>query len=207
MIIDDNGILSEQFFIMQKDINPDYSIEVGAHAAEFSVEISNNLGINAVAFEAGSAVYEKFKDQVSNDLVKYLNYAISDKDGFETFTVAHDEYRGNNSIIPRTDKANIKTENVKSYRLDTYFKDANFKNACLWIDVEGANEKVLTGAVETLKRVSSIFIETEDYPHWQDGWLTLDVVKFLNSHGFTVLDHETIWQTQHNIIFIKKKDS
>jgi FkbM family methyltransferase len=203
LIIDNNGLLSDKFLKMQKDFRPDYAIEVGAHAAEFSIAISNNLGINAVAFEAGSAVYEKFKEQANSDLVKYLNYAISDKDGFEIFTVAHNEYRGNNSIIPRTDKANIKTEEVKSYKLDTYFKDNNFKKACLWIDAEGANKKVLTGAEETLKRVDSIFIETEDYPHWENQWLTLDVIKFLNSHGFMVLDHETIWQTQHNIIFVR----
>jgi FkbM family methyltransferase len=203
LIIDGNGSLSDKFLKMQKDFGPDYAIEVGAHAAEFSLAISNNLAIDAVAFEAGSAVYEKFKDQANSDLVKYLNYAISDKDGFEIFTVAHNEYHGNNSIISRTDKANIKTEEVKSYKLDTYFKDADFKKACLWIDAEGANEKVLTGAVETLKKVHSVFIETEDYAHWENQWLTLDVVKFLNSHGFMVLDHETVYGTQHNIIFVR----
>jgi hypothetical protein len=61
----------------------------------------------------------------------------------------------------------------------------------------------LTGAEETLKKAHSIFIETEDYPHWENQWLTLDVVKFLNSHGFMILDHETVYGTQHNIIFVR----
>jgi FkbM family methyltransferase len=203
LIIDHNGLLSDKFLKMQKDFRPDYAIEVGAHAAEFSVAISNSLGINAVAFEAGRAIYKNFKDQANSHLVKYLNYAISDKDGFEIFTIAHSEYDQSNSIIPRTDKLNIKTEKIKSYKLDTYFKDYDFKNACLWIDAEGANKNVLTGAEETLKKVSSIFIETEDYPHWENQWLTLDVIKFLNNHGFMVLDHETHWQTQHNIILVR----
>jgi FkbM family methyltransferase len=183
---------------------PDYAIEVGAHAAEFSVTISNNLAIPAIAFEAGKAIYNKFKNQANVGLVKYLNYAISDKDGTESFVIHDGEYCGNNSILLRNDTDSVASEEVKSYKLDTYFKDIHFNNACLWVDVEGANRQVLTGAQETLKRVSSIFIETEDYPYWKNQWLTLDVVKFLNSQDFILVDSEKVYGAQQNIIFIRR---
>jgi FkbM family methyltransferase len=207
MIIDGNGDLSEQFFKMQKDINPDHCIEVGAHAAEFSVNISKQFGIKATAFEAGSLVYEKYKNQANSNLVSYLNYAISDVDGTVTFKVTNNQMYGNSGIVQRVGFEHTEIEEVKSYRLDTYFKDAEFNNACLWIDVEGANKQVLSGSIKTLNKVSSIFIETEDQTYWENQWLTADVVNFLNSQGFILKASEKIYDAQQNLIFIKKKDS
>ena len=206
LVIPGNGDLSDKFIKMQDSILPDYAIEVGAHEAEFSVAISSKFGINAVAFEAGKAIYERVKGEISNNLVKYLNYAISDKDGIESFTVNENEHYGNNSILVRNEMTPIKTEDVKSYRLDTYFKDVDFANACLWIDVEGANKQVLSGAKETLKKVSSIFIETEDHPYWKDQWLTLDVIKFLNSQDFVLVDSEKVYAAQQNLIFVRRSN-
>jgi FkbM family methyltransferase len=206
MIIDGNGDLSEQFFTMQKDINPDYCIEVGAHAAEFSVNVSKHFGIKATAFEAGAIVYETYKDQANNDLVSYLHYAISDIDGMLTFKVTNNQMYGNSGILQRINYEHSQIEEVKSYRLDTYFKDTEFENACLWIDVEGANREVLLGATETLKRVSSIFIETEDEPVWENQWLTTDVINFLNSQGFILEASEKVYHVQQNLVFTKKKD-
>jgi FkbM family methyltransferase len=206
LIILGNGDLSDKFIKMQDLLLPDYAIEVGAHEAEFSVTISSKLKIPAVAFEAGKAIYERVKSKIVGDLVKYLNYAISDKDGVESFSVNENEHAGNNSILVKNDVTPIKTEEIKSYRLDTYFKDTSFASACLWIDVEGANKQVLSGAKETLKRVSSIFIETEDYPYWKDQWLTSDVVKFLNSQGFVLTDSEKVYAAQQNLIFVRRSN-
>jgi FkbM family methyltransferase len=206
LIIPGNGDLSDKFIKMQDAILPDYAIEIGAHAAEFSIAISNKFGINAVAFEAGKAIYNKFKNEIDPKLVSYLNYAISDKDGVESFIINGNELAGSNSILAKNNVASTAQENVESYRLDTYFKDADFTNACLWVDVEGANKQVLMGATETLKRVSSIFIETEDYAYWKDQWLTEDVIRFLDSHGFVLVDSEKVYEAQKNLIFIRRSD-
>jgi FkbM family methyltransferase len=204
MIIPGNGELSEQFFEMQKEIGPDYCIELGAHAAEFSSSISKELNIPATAFEAGPEIYELYKDQINNSLVDYVNYAASDIDGEIDFMIHEDAVHGNNSTLKRNGYEEMKkVHRVKSYKIDTYFKDIEFENACLWIDVEGANKNVLLGGAETLKRVSSIFIETEDIPYWGDQWLTLDVVSFLNSHDFVLKNSEKVYGTQQNLIFTK----
>lgn len=203
LIIAGNGELSEKFFMIQKFLQPDYAIEVGAHAAEFSVVTSNYFGIKATAFEAGSIVYETYKDSINSELVSYLNLAISDIDGTVSFKVTQDEMNGNSGIVKRNGTDPVSQNDVKSSRLDTFFKDVDFKNACLWVDVEGASRQVLSGGVETLKRVSSVFIETEDHPYWEDQWLTLDVVKFLNRQGFVLEESETVYHLQQNLIFVR----
>jgi FkbM family methyltransferase len=203
LVIPGNGVLSEKFLTMQEIYRPDYAIEVGAHAAEFSVAISSNFGIKATAFEAGSLVYNTYKDSINSELVSYLNYAISDIDGTVSFKVEQDEMHGNSGIVKRNGTDPISENNVQSHRLDTYFKNVDFQNACLWVDVEGASRQVLSAGVETLRRVSSVFIETEDHPFWEDQWLTLDVVKFLNIQGFVLEDDEKVYTDQRNLIFVR----
>jgi FkbM family methyltransferase len=206
MIIDGNGELSERFIKMQDEIKPDYAIEIGAHAAEFSLDISKRLGIRATAFEAGKDIYDTYKDSANTNLVDYVNYAISDNNGVVSFLVHDNPLDGNNSIITRQGRDTILASEVKSYKIDTYFKDIEFDNICMWIDVEGATKEVLSGSVETLKKVSSIFIETEDQEYWKDQWLTLDVIKFLNKHGFILLDSEPVYEAQQNLIFIRREN-
>lgn len=204
MIIPGNGQLSRTFINMQEAMRPDYAIEVGAHAAEFSVEMANKFGIKAKAFEANIDVYNKYSKAVQSNLVDYVNCAISDSDGAVSFNIHHSEMAGDNSIKKRSNIKILKSYDVQAYSLDSYFKDYDFAKACLWIDVEGANKEVLSGAIETLKRCSSIFIETEDIGFWQEQWLTKDVQDFLENQGFEKIAHENVYSMQKNIIFRRK---
>jgi FkbM family methyltransferase len=206
MIIEGNGDLSEQFIELQKNLNPDFAIEIGAHEASFSQVISNLLNIESVAFEANPDVYNHFKGSIANARVKYLNYAISDVSRVITFHTHTSELAGNNSIKNRIGYNSIKEQEVRAYTLDDFVDefDIEFSNLVLWIDCEGANREVLTGSVDTLKKCSSIFIETEDKLYWEDQWLTEDVINFLDSQGFSVQKSEDIYQAQKNIIFIRR---
>jgi FkbM family methyltransferase len=201
--IKNNGNLSETFAKMQDTLNPDLCIEIGAHAAEFSNYISNKLKIKAVAFEAGKDIYEKYKNTVE-PLVSYVHCAISNIDGVETFFVHDGPLRGNNGIKRVNFTPSYADSKVPCYRLDTYLDNHSFKNACLWIDVEGASREVLMGATETLNKTSSIFIETEDSAIWEDQWLTTDVLNYLENLGFKKIASEQVYNIQRNIIFIKK---
>jgi FkbM family methyltransferase len=203
LLIKNNGNLSETFAKMQDSLSPDFAIEIGAHAAEFSNHMASKLKIQAVAFEAGKDIYEKYKNTVE-PLVSYVHCAISNIDGTATFFVHHGPLRGNNGIKRVNFRPSYADSEVPCYRLDTYLNNHSFENACLWIDVEGANREVLTGAVETLNKTSSIFIETEDSETWEDQWLTTDVIKYLESLGFTKVASEQVYNIQQNIIFIKK---
>jgi FkbM family methyltransferase len=206
MIIEGNGELSEQFIKLQKYLNPDFAIEIGAHEASFSQSISNLLNIESIAFEANPDVYNHFKGSIADTRIQYLNYAVSDVSKVITFHTHTSELAGNNSIKNRIGYNSIKEQEVLAYTLDDFVKefDIEFSNLVLWIDCEGANREVLTGSVDTLKKCSSIFIETEDKLYWEDQWLTEDVITFLNSQGFAVQKSEDIYQAQKNIIFIRR---
>jgi FkbM family methyltransferase len=186
---------------MQDLLMPDFCIEVGAHAAEFSNHMAKKFSINSVAFEAGKDIYEKYKN-TTESLVSYINCAISDFDGTATFFVNDSLMLGNNGIKRVIFKESFPVSEVECYKLDTYVEKYNFKNACLWVDVEGANKEVLLGAKETLKKVSSIFIETEDLAIWENQWLTEDVVRHLEKNGFKKVLSENVYVHQKNIIFV-----
>jgi FkbM family methyltransferase len=203
LIIKNNGSLSDTFLKMQNIIAPDLCIEVGAHAAEFSNYMSKNFNINSIAFEAGKEIYEKYKD-TTESLVSYVNCAISDTDGYATFFVHGPATLGNNGIKRVTFTKSVPVHKVVCYKLDTYMQKYQFENACLWIDAEGANKEVLLGARETLKKVSSIFIETEDSLIWKDQWLTKDVELYLKRFGFKKLLSEDVYANQKNIIFVNR---
>jgi FkbM family methyltransferase len=202
LLIKNNGDLSETFAKMQKDLNPDLAIEIGAHAAEFSNFVAKEYDIKALAFEAGKDTYNLYKDAM-HCLVSYVHCAISDTDGVATFFVKNSSTAGYNGIKPEIGGYNAPHETVTCHKLDTYVKDYDFNNACLWIDVEGASREVLMGATEVLKKTSSIFMETEDRPHWKDQWLTTDVINYLEGLGFTKVASEQVYKAQQNIIFVK----
>jgi FkbM family methyltransferase len=206
MIIDGNGDLSERFVSMQKSLGIDFAIEVGAHAAEFSQEISRLLNIRSLAIEANPHVFYKYNKNILDNRILYLNYAVSDKNGTVDLLVHEDTLAGNNSIKIRLGEHDFKKYSVKAYTLDSLLEEMkiSFNNAALWVDCEGANREVLVGALNTLPKCSSIFIETENRDYWQDQWLTSDVIDFLESNGFYMLASEKIYEAQRNIIFVRK---
>jgi FkbM family methyltransferase len=203
----DNQLLGKgmAFFQIQNMLKPDYIIEVGAHAAEFSIAVSNMLMINGIAFEANQFVYNKYYGDVTkNGLISYLNYAVSESDGEVTIKISEDKYAGNNSIKNRINNYITEEYHVKSVCLDNFLKNTIFNKASMWIDVEGASKEVLLGSSSMLKRVQSIFIESEDIQYWEGQWTTNDIIKFLEERDFVLIDYENIYAFQKNLIFIKK---
>jgi len=205
----DNQLLGKGivFSQIQNILKPDYIIEVGAHAAEFSIAVSNMLMINGVAFEANQFVYNRYySDVTKNGLISYLNYAVSESDGEVTIKVSTDKYAGNNSIKNIINKYIHITDEylVKSVCLNNFLRNTIFNKASMWIDVEGASKEVLLGSSDILKRVQSIFIESEDTQYWEGQWTTDDITKFLEERDFVLIDYEDIYDFQKNLIFIKK---
>lgn len=194
----DKSMLAE-FIDIQKIMLPKLTIEVGAYDADFSKAM---IGVakEIYAFEASPYVYEKFKNIEGVD---YRNLAISDVSGQIDFEIQTDQHKltSNNSIMKRNDKGNKEYISVKSATLNELFKDK--KNIALWIDCEGANQQVLTGASEILPNVDSIFIEVETTKFWKDQWLEKDVREYLSNFGFRLSRSEPQYTNQYNQIYIR----
>lgn len=195
----------EAFVNIQSQLNPTMSIEVGAYDADFSKAVISTIG-NCYAFEASRHVYDKFKSDMGD--IKYINKAVSNHDGviqFNIDTSKNPSEIGHNSIKLTTDLVPRETtsEKIECISLDSYFGDLKDQNICMWIDAEGANREVLLGAENTLKMVSSIYIEVEHAELWHMTWLKDDVVKYLNDQGFILFREDENYQFQSNCIFIR----
>ena len=196
----------EEYVKIATDFNPNLSIEVGAHGAEYSHSMSD-IGIKSIAFEASPAVYEKHKKRITN--FEYINLAIADYAGsifFNLDSAFNPANVGHNSIkdfsLPW--RVNGDPVEVSCSTLDLYFSDLQDEKISMWIDVEGANKEVLTGAIELLKKVQTIYIEVEHTEFWVDQWQRQDVIDFLSVQGFELYREFFAYGNQTNCIFIKK---
>lgn len=208
MIIDEE--ISLQYIDLIKTLNITTSIEVGAFNAEYSqIAVIEKICPNIWAFEASPYVFQRFRDILPEE-IKYRQMAISNFEGELEFEF-QSEYQdpgsvSNNSIMRRNEDKSYTYEKVYCASLDFLFKDGKDERISLWIDAEGANKEVLTGADKLLDSVVSIFIETEHKDFWKDGWLHADVESYLNSKGFKMIAQKEQYGYQTNCIFIKDQD-
>jgi len=212
------------FFLIQEEVNPKISIEVGANSAEFSKKIKqDHTNIKSWAFEANPYVHKHYADSLQNAGVEYINAAITNKIGKTRFLIQEaylnngdwdgkriNRIIGNNSLLIRDqDDVLYSAPKIDCHTLDGFFIDSGILSSndtvCMWIDVEGATEQVLSGSNKTLKQADSIFIEVEDFKFWQDQWLAEDVIKFLVSQDFVPIARDYEYEKQNNYIFIKSK--
>ena len=194
------------FMELQNDLKPTLSIEVGAYDAEFSKNISKH-GVLSYAFEASPFIYQRFKGEMED--INYINKAISDIDGivqFEIMSMYDPAEAGNNTIKNRKDTMEYEYIDVEAVSLNEYFKNFKDENIALWIDCEGANKEVLTGADKILPKVSSILIETEEIEYWAGQWLHTDVLEYLATFGFISGAQRPHGDAQLNTIFTKKQN-
>jgi FkbM family methyltransferase len=191
----------------------DYLYEVGANSAIFSIDSrKEGLAKQCVAFEANPYNFAKFTqiyDYKALD-VDYRHLAVSDSNGEIKFQLMRNNggkempYEvGNNSILKRNDpKITYEECSVKSVTLDSLHTGSG--RVALWIDVEGAQASVLSGALETIKKAEAVFIEVEEIKFWQNQWLVADVTSFLAALGFVAIARDFEYANQYNILFVKK---
>ena len=187
------------FLEIQRRLKPAVSVEVGAYDAQFS-RYMVNITDEVYAYEANLSVYARYRDTAK---VRYEHFAISNVSGFVDFEVQTDQsiLVPNNSILKRNDHTPKMYTRVPSRTLNELF--AGRKDIALWIDCEGANEQVLTGANEILPNVDSIFIEVETYEFWKNQWLEGDVRRYLEGFGFVLFSSHIQYINQYNQIYVR----
>ena len=122
---------------------------------------------------------------------KAFNIALSDKDGKQD--IYRNEHSPSSSFLkmcelckkeyPFTSREAIETVEVKT--LDSIVNELELKdNILLKIDVQGFEDKVLRGGMNTLSRVMVIIIETSFYELYEGQPLFPDIYDFLKKNGF-----------------------
>jgi hypothetical protein len=59
------------------------------------------------------------------------------------------------------------------------------------------------GATQVLRNTTSILIEVEEREYWHDQWLANDVVKYLATFGFRLVERDNQYPDQYNCVFTR----
>ena len=157
------GLLS---IAQKRKLDFQWVVEAGCHDGADTLKFLEVPSIVKIyAFEpdevAANKAESKFKSY--GDRVELRRMALMDKPGFIDITSPTGEFGDGNSIVGnfRTNLLDLDRDKyLKCTTLDTELKDFT-GNGLLWLDVEGAAAKVLTGAASVLKSISLIQVEVE----------------------------------------------
>jgi FkbM family methyltransferase len=205
-------LLDEFFFELVELARPGLFVEAGAFDAAASLRVAAmEHPSRVVAFEANPSNFELWtrKTDFAGHGVEYLHLAVSDTGQPVTFHVrsgSGDDTFEDNSILPRAGGVAASPDDlatVDSVTLDGYFGSST--RSALWVDVEGANEQVLTGATEFLGTCDVLKIEVEDTPLWEGQWLAGDVLESVVGSGMWPLARDVQADGQYNLVFVGER--
>lgn len=202
------------FRSLQEVLKPEFTVEIGAHSAQFSQDMSR-LGIEAHAFEANPYNHAAFAGQIAKFApdVRYHHMAVSDADGQATFQIRLDDSgqamrrTGSNSLLPREDNTTAyEMVTVPACRLDTFLNQTALKGRefSAWIDVEGALGKVTAGFGPALQSCLSLIVEVEEKRYWQDQMLVQDVMAYLDGQGMVPVARDFEYVYQYNMVYVRR---
>jgi len=96
---------------------------------------------------------------------------------------------------------NHKVIKVKTVPLDKWASNRNIKTIdLLWIDVQGHEKQVIKGAINTLKNVEFIIMETGESEQYEGAMTLQQTVEFMKGYGF-----QKIKNLGNDAVFRRKK--
>ena len=143
----------------------------------------------------------------NNKRVRIINKAVSSFNGETNFYETN--LNGNGSLLPlgKLSKIYYGSTQKEKYLVKTCTLDEFYKNEqldILWIDVQGAENFVLDGGKETLKKIKAIFIEVSiNNDFYQNSVDMSTISKILNEFGFNLVLLGTDINLTGNALYIK----
>ena len=197
------------FFDICKKFSVKNFIDCGANVGSASLD-AIKIGLNALAIEPNPSSFENMIPKLSKQFKK-INIGLSNKaEVLKFYRRKNDKTStGASFVVPKNYEHDI--IEVLVIPLDKLLKNST-ETTCpfaLWIDVEGMQEEVLTGAQEVLKNKNCkvIKIEVENKQIFNEGsWLSKDIENFLTNLGFEAIYRDYEYANSYNILFVKKDD-
>ena len=143
------------------DLGPEsVVVDLGANRGQFAKSMEDFFGCNVLAVEASPKL---FKELVSTDRVKYVNFAICDKVQEVPFNVSF--LLESSSLLRVPLGTQTDTVNVSGLTLEELFKRNGItKVDLLKVDIEGAELGMLEACSDdTLKQIGQISVEFHDF--------------------------------------------
>lgn len=196
-------------------------LDIGANVGQFALAISYLLPEAKIySFEPLPECFEELIFKIKNNSnIEVFNVALGDESGSLSFRRNAHNFSSSflemanlhMTAFPESAKSEMTEVNIE--RLDDFAKNLEIKESCLVkIDVQGFEDKVLNGGMETICKASIIIIETsfytlyENQPLFDDIYLTLKRHKYLYTGAFNSLKDPNSGQIlQEDSIFVKSK--
>lgn len=143
------------------------------------------------------------------------NVAVADYDGEISFNILNAEgeqedwRRAAGSLNARTDGVTGEKITVPCTRLDTHFATQINANCTflLWIDVEGALDRVIAGGPRLLSRTIALRAEVERHQFWEGQKLAPETIAMIEGLGFMLIADSFTPDAfaQSDVLFLNKE--
>lgn len=182
--------------LTKQQLQPKTIIDVGANVGQFSVASVNLFeDVQVYAFEPVPESFEKLHKHVSKlNNVRAYALALGEDEGnigFHVNTHSHSSSILALSTHHLTAFPGAKEDKVISVPITTLDSISNdFKlvsPVLLKLDVQGYEANVLKGAVEILKKVDYVLLETSFKPMYEGELLFTEILQFMGNCGFKFL--------------------
>ena len=201
--------------LSRQGLAPKTVIDVGANVGQFAVASAKIFAdVSVHSFEPNpecAATLNKHVGPLGNVVVYPI--ALGEEEGEVDFHV--NSHSHSSSILPLSerhleafpDAREIGSIQVKVSTLDKVFSNIELAQPILLkLDVQGYEAQALRGGAEMLKRVDYVLLEASFKPMYEGEMLFMDVVRLMDSYGFSLL-RPAGWLTDPNTDEIIQMDA
>ncbi len=196
--------------------NPDVICDIGCFNGEEIARFHRLVpSASCYAFEANKRNIDNYINARSDlEGVVVNNVAVADYDGEIEFNILNAEgeqedwRRAAGSLNERTDGVGGEKVSVRCTRLDTHFASQLNDNCTflLWIDVEGALDRVIAGGQKLLSRTIAFRAEVERHQFWAGQKLAHETISAIENLGFILVADSYTEDAfaQSDVLFVNK---
>lgn len=201
-------------------LGPDLVLEIGAHDAHFSQNISRKMtneknDTSIVAYEANETVYNKYVEDLSPLFEYRFNLVAGDRRTRSLITPTKMSQRETSRSLSPANRISSMLSHTKTLEsvetifdcpetIDIIVDEFGAQKTVIWADVEGACGEILFGGKKSLSsgRIAALYLEVEKKETWAGQWTCTEIRRLLAGYDMTpvVRDYQTA--DQFNEIYI-----
>ena len=200
--------------IKKTSIQPNSILEIGSRDAHHAEAIRRKYNAdNVYIVEPNPIQTIKIKNEYPG--FKLFEVAISDKEGpidFYQIDTGNEDWDGISGTLERPDiydNVNTNKITVQAITGKSLLSQIEGDIDMCKLDVEGLTWNVLNSFGDSITRIKSFHLETEENEIWQNQRLDFDVKELLESKGYIKMDqveHDTKWGMQYDQVWVLKSE-
>lgn len=208
------GVIIEKMEIFKYLPTSPVIVDCGAHIGTDTVEFAAHYGSRIYAFEPVKNIFQQLVSNTKEyENVTCFNLALSSSDGVADMYISSGYSDGSSSLLKpkkhleyHPDVYFKNVEQVKCTKLDTWANENKVKHVdMLWLDMQGAEQKMLMESFIILETVSVIHTEVSLLETYEGMSSYKGFKNFLKARGFEAV-FEAIPKGNYggNVLFVKK---